>query len=202
MQSIQPSRRDPLVTMVATAMLSALALALFLIFEFPLLAAAPYLKMDFSDVPAIFGAVVFGPVCGVMVELIKNLLELMVRGLGSQMGFGNLQNFLVGCAYLLPFAALFTGFKKKNLSTFWRLILASLAGTVSMLVIGFFSNWAVAPLFFQFFLNDPLGSGEALAAAWISVPFNLIKGLILSVLMVPLLTLTLKPVRRILGGSR
>ena len=48
MQSIQQSRRDPLVTMVATAMLSALALALFLIFEFPLLAAAPYLKMDFS----------------------------------------------------------------------------------------------------------------------------------------------------------
>ncbi len=202
MQSVRPTAREPLVILVATAMLSALALAIYLLFEFPLLPTATYLKMDFSDIPAIFGAVVFGPVCGVMVELMKNLLEMMIRGLGSQMGFGNLQNFLVGCAYLLPFAACFNGFKKKNLSTTWRLILASLAGIVSMLVIGFFSNWAVAPLFFQFFLNDPLGPGEALAAAWISVPFNLIKSLILSVLMVPLLTLTLKPIRRILGGFR
>lgn len=202
MKSLQPATREPLVMMVATAMLSALALVLFLLFEFPLLSAAPYLKMDFSDIPAIFGAVVFGPVCGVMVELIKNLLEMMVRGLGSQMGFGNIQNFLLGCAYLLPFTAIFAGLKKKNLSTFWRLILASLAGTVSMLVIGFFSNWAVAPLFFRFFLNNPLGSGEALAAAWISVPFNFIKGMILSVLMIPLLTLTLKPVRRVFGGFR
>ena len=98
MKSLQPATREPLVMMVATAMLSALALVLFLLFEFPLLSAAPYLKMDFSDIPAIFGAVVFGPVCGVMVELIKNLLEMMVRGLGSQMGFGNIQNFLLGCA--------------------------------------------------------------------------------------------------------
>ena len=75
MKSLQPATREPLVMMVATAMLSALAVVLFLLFEFPLLSAAPYLKMDFSDIPAIFGAVVFGPVCGVMVELIKNLLE-------------------------------------------------------------------------------------------------------------------------------
>lgn len=113
MKSLQPATREPLVMMVATAMLSALALVLFLLFEFPLLSAAPYLKMDFSDIPAIFGAVVFGPVCGVMVELIKNLLEMMVRGLGSQMGFGNIQNFLLGCAYLLPLP-LFSRIKKEN----------------------------------------------------------------------------------------
>lgn len=68
-----------------------------------------------------------------------------------------------------------------------------------MLVVGFLSNLAVAPLFFSVFMGDPLGEGEALAAAAISLPFNLIKGLLLIVISLLLVRLLLraKPLQRL-----
>ena len=86
------TKSQHLQALVATAMPSAVALVLMLL-EFPLLPAAPYLKMDFSDVPAVLAGVLFGPVYGVLTELLKNLLEMLIKGIGTQMGFGNLQNF-------------------------------------------------------------------------------------------------------------
>ena len=78
--------------------------------------------------------------------------------------------------------------------------LAAVVSILTMLVVGFFSNLAVAPLFFSLFLGDPLGEGEALAAATISLPFNLIKGAILVVLSVLLVKLLLKakPIQRLM----
>ncbi len=194
--------KNPLVTMVATATLSAISLVVYLLLEFPMLPSAAYLKMDFSDVPAAFGAVVFGPACGVMVELIKNLLEMLIRGMGTQMGFGNLQNFLIGCGYILPYALLYRLMDRKGTPLSWKLVLPCAAGIVSILVVGFFSNWVIAPLFFEFFLNTPLGPAEAVAAAWVSVPFNALKGLILTAILIPLMAMALKPVRRMLGQAR
>ena len=54
MQKVQRQVRSPLMMLVATAMLSAVALVLFLL-EFPLLPMVPFMKMDFSDIPAVFG---------------------------------------------------------------------------------------------------------------------------------------------------
>ena len=196
------ARYTPMTTTVAAAMLSALAYLLMLL-EFPLLPAVPYLKMDFGDIPAIFGAVVFGPVCGVTVELVKNLLEMLTRGIGQQLGFGNLQNFLIGCAYLIPFSLLYRWMERREfrLPAPVRALIPAAAGVALMLVVGFLSNWVMAPLFFRFFLNNPLGAGEALSAAWVSVPFNALKGGIVTVLMVPLLALSLGPVRRALDKN-
>lgn len=194
--------RNPLVTMVATAHAGG---------DFPCAvpaagishaAGGAYLKMDFSDVPAAFGAVMFGPVCGLSVELIKNILEMLIRGMGTQMGFGNLQNFLIRCAYVLPYALLYRRMEGREIPAVWKMTLPCAAGIGSMLVVGFFSNWVVAPLFFLFFLNNPLGPGEALAAAWVSVPFNALKGAILTAILMPLTALTIRPVRRVLDGTR
>lgn len=188
----------PLTKMAATAMLSAIALMLYF-WEFPLLPAATYLKMDFSDIPAVFGGVLFGPLCGVLIELIKNLLEMLLKGFGSQMGFGNLQNFLVGCAYTLPFTILYRLAERWEWKRIVGVLLASVTGVAVMLVVGFFSNLAVAPLFFRFFLNDPLGPGQAIAAATISLPFNALKSVILSVILALLLPLVLPSARRAMG---
>lgn len=109
-------------------MLAAISLVLYLLLEFPMLPAAPYLKMDFSDVPAAFGAVMFGPVCGLSVELIKNILEMLIRGMGTQMGFGNLQNFLIGCAYVLPYALLYRRMEGREIPAVWKMTLPCAAG--------------------------------------------------------------------------
>ena len=198
MQKVQRQVRSPLMMLVATAMLSAVALVLFLL-EFPLLPMVPFMKMDFSDIPAVFGGVLFGPLCGVLVELFKNLLEMLIKGMVSQMGFGNLQNFLVGCAYVLPFSVLYRMMERRSWNRVRGLILAAAAGIAAILTVGFFSNLAVAPLYFRVFLNNPLGEGEALAVAVSSLLFNSLKSLILSVILPPLLTLSLPPVRRALG---
>ena len=192
-------KHPSLPALVATAMLSAVALVLMLL-EFPLLPAAPYLKMDFSDIPAVLAGVLFGPAYGVLTELLKNLLEMLIKGLGTQMGFGNLQNFLIGCAYVLPFSLLYRRGEKKGNRPAATVSLAAAVSIFTMLIVGFLSNLAVAPLFFAVFLGDPLGEGEALAAAAVSLPFNLIKGAILVVLSVLLVKLLLKakPVQRLM----
>ena len=104
---------NPLIILAICSMLSAMSFVLMLL-EFPVTPPAMgHLKMDFSDIPALFVGVIFGPVYSVIVELVKNLLELVFKGMGTQMGFGNLMNFIVGCAYIVPFSLVLRRKKEK-----------------------------------------------------------------------------------------
>ncbi len=187
--------RRPLLVAVATALLAAIAYVLMLL-EFPLLPSAPHLKMDFGDLPAVLGGVLFGPACGVAVELVKNLLEMLTKGLGTQMGFGNLQNFLIGCAFVLPYTLLYRGMERKNRPVAVRFLVPAVAGIAVMLVVGFLSNLVVAPLYLRLFLGQALTQELVMGYAVVSLPFNALKGVILGVVLVPLLTAAIKPIRR------
>ena len=98
---MKKNQKKSLIQIVTIAMLTAISFVLFLL-EFPLFAALSHLKLDFSDIPALFAGVGFGPFYAVIGELIKNVLELITKGIGTQMGFGNLMNFIVGFAYVVP----------------------------------------------------------------------------------------------------
>lgn len=195
----ETKRQKPLQVFVGTAMIGALAFVLMLL-EFPLLPSAPYLKMDFGDLPCLFAALLWGPGYGVITELVKNALELLVRGFGSQMGFGNLQNFLIGCAYVLPFSLLLRHSKRDEQKKLLPLLAGSGIGLVIVVIVGFFSNWVIAPLFFRFFLNNPLTGEAALAAAWVSVPFNAIKALLISLIAILLYRPFFLTVRKLGNG--
>ena len=79
---------------IKLSLLSAIAVILMYI-DFPVIPIFPWLKIDLSNVPALMGAFAFGPLAGVIIELMKNLLILIVKGTGT--GFvGELANFLVG----------------------------------------------------------------------------------------------------------
>lgn len=141
------------VRLVLISLLSAIAFVLMML-EFPIFAAIPglqHLKLDFGDVPAAFAGALLSPGVGVVVELIKNLLELLVRGIGSQMGFGNLMNLLVGCAYVVPFALLYKRFLGRFRSRAACLTLAGVIASLIMIVIGAAGNYldrtVVLPLF-------------------------------------------------------
>ena len=58
------------------AMLSAVAFLLAFI-EIPMPLSPPFAMMDLSDLPAVLAAFAIGPVAGVIVEIIKNLLQAM-----------------------------------------------------------------------------------------------------------------------------
>ena len=59
--------------LIKISLLSAIALIL-MYFDFPVIPIFPWLKIDLSDVPALLGAFGFGPIVGILIELIKNLL--------------------------------------------------------------------------------------------------------------------------------
>ena len=77
-----------------TAMLSAIAFILmFLDFSVPIMPS--FIQMDLSELPALIGSFALGPVCGVVVCLVKNLLHLMITSTG---GVGELSNFVLGAS--------------------------------------------------------------------------------------------------------
>ncbi|MBR5273236.1 MAG: ECF transporter S component [Clostridia bacterium] len=182
---------------VSVAMLSAVAFVLML-WEFVLL-PSNYLKMDFSDIPAIIGGIFFGPIYSVVIELIKNILELVVKGMGTQMGFGNLMNFVVGCAFAVPYSAVIRGLYKKNKTSgtmAWGIVLASVISTGITVVVGYFANLGIAPLFFKYFLETEIGWEGAKNAALVATMFNPIKCAILVAIMALFVTLALPRIRK------
>ena len=64
-------------TITTLALLIAIA-AVLQYLEFPIPFCPPFLKMDVSDTPAVFASLVFGPVSGIIVELLKNVIHLPV----------------------------------------------------------------------------------------------------------------------------
>ncbi len=103
--------RTYMITLIGV--LSAAAAGLMLL-EFPLLFIAPeFYKFDFSDLPAIIGSFALGPVAGVSIEALKNLLKILF--VGSKTNYiGELANFGVGVCYVLPASLLYYYRKTKK----------------------------------------------------------------------------------------
>ena len=105
-QSAKPKRNAKRINvryMTMTAMLSAVAFVLmFLDFSVPLMPV--FIKLDLSELPALIGAFAMGPVSGVVICLIKNLIHLAMTSTG---GVGELSNFILGAAFVLPAGMLY-----------------------------------------------------------------------------------------------
>ena len=181
---------------VVTAMLCAVAFVLYL-FEFNIAPGSLHLKLDFSDVPALFGGILFGPVTAVIIELIKNVLELIFRGLGSQMGFGNLMDFILGCSYVVTFSLIYKKLAKNGKEN-KAIIVSALSSTVIRVAVGFVANYLITPLFFKHFLKTELSSAVLWSAIGSASILNLVKGVILSIVSFPLVKTICKLVKKVL----
>jgi riboflavin transporter FmnP len=118
--------------LTVTAMLSAVAyILMFLDFSVPFMPA--FIKMDLSELPALIGSFAMGPLCGVVVCLIKNVLHLFITTTG---GVGELSNFILGVAFVLP-AGLIYKHKKNRKSA----LIGSLAGAAFMGIFSIISNY-------------------------------------------------------------
>ena len=98
--------------LTATAVLAAAAYLLAFL-EFPVPLTPAFARMDLSDLPALIGAFAFGPVTGVMIELVKNLLGLMTSSTG---GVGELANFLMGASYVFTAGEVYRHHKTKRMA--------------------------------------------------------------------------------------
>jgi riboflavin transporter FmnP len=175
---------------VIMAMLSAIAVIL-MYFDFPIPFIAPgFYKIDFSEVPVLIGCFTMGPLAGVGIELIKNLLHIVISGTQTA-GVGEVANFLIGCAFIVPAGLIY---HKKHTRTGALIGMAS--GTVLMTVIGGLMNaYVLLPVYAKAFgmpLNALVEMGTAINAKITSVstlilfavtPFNLLKGVLVSLIV-------------------
>ncbi|WP_346353692.1 ECF transporter S component [Azotosporobacter soli] len=168
------------------AMLSAIAVLLMYI-EVPVPLMPGFLKLDASELPAVIGAFALGPLGGIWIEMIKNLLH----GMNSQtMGIGETANFLVGVSFVVPSSLLY-----RRSRTTKGAILALTAGTMTMVFTASLLNYFVLLPLYQLALHFPLEKVVALGSAanpkvvdlasfiaWAIAPFNLLKGVAVSLL--------------------
>ncbi|RCW66925.1 ECF transporter S component [Saliterribacillus persicus] len=155
--------------------------------NFPLPFLPPYLKIDFSDVPALIAGILFTPIAGVAVEGIKNLLYLIYTGAGDPIGV--IANFTAGTLFVLPVAIIYHRMKSaKNLLT------GLIVGTVAMAFgMGILNYLVILPAYSLFMGWESMSSTVKLSTVMVGIlPFNLIKGIIVAMLFIPLFS-KLKP---------
>ncbi len=170
------------------AMLGALATLLH-IFDFPVAFLAPgFYKLDFSEIPVMIGAFLLGPVGGVVIELVKILLKLVIKGTSTAF-VGDLANFVVGCSFVVP-ASIIYHLKKTRKTA----VISLVTGTLVMSVFGSaFNAIYLIPAFASLYgmpIDAIIGMGTAINPAITSVwtlaifavaPLNLLKGILISV---------------------
>ncbi|MDD3337370.1 MAG: ECF transporter S component [Lachnospiraceae bacterium] len=170
-------------------MLSAIATVLML-FEVPLPFLAPsFYEMDLSELPVLIGTFAMGPVAGIVIEFIKILLNLVINGTDTAF-VGELANFIMGCAFIVP-AGLFYKWKKTKKNA----VIGMACGTVLMAVVGCFLNAFVLLPAYATAFGMPVSAFVEMGAAinpaidglfgfvvLAVAPFNLVKGIVVSLL--------------------
>ena len=186
--------------LTVTAMLSAVAyILMFLDFSVPFMPA--FIKMDLSELPALIGSFAMGPLCGVVVCLIKNVLHLFITTTG---GVGELSNFILGVAFVLP-AGLIYKHKKNRKSA----LIGSLVGAAFMGIFSIVSNYfLVYPVYYNFMPEEViLAAYQAILPSvknilqcliCFNMPFTIIKGMF----SVVITFLTYKHISPILKGNQ
>lgn len=181
-------KRQKTAYLTKIGLLSAMATVL-MYFDFPLWFAPPFYKIDMSDLCALIGAFALGPLAGVLVEGIKNLLIMLFKGTVT-LGIGELSNFVIGCSFVLPAAFIYRHHKSKKRAT-----LGMAAGTLFMATVGSLMNAFVLIPAYVSVMNMPLDAIISMGTAvnhrihdiyslvfWAVVPFNLLKGVIVSLI--------------------
>ncbi|MCI8385004.1 MAG: ECF transporter S component [Acutalibacter sp.] len=178
--STMTKRRINTRSMAVTAVLGAVSAALmFVAFRVPLMPS--FIQMDVSELPALIAAFSMGPLSGVAVCLIKNLVHLLVTTTG---GVGELSNFLLGAAFVLP-AGLIYRTRKDRIGA----LIGSLAGALAMALASLPSNYFITYPFYAMLMPmeaildmyraiNPNVKTLTDALVWFNMPFTFIKAML------------------------
>jgi len=170
------------------ALLSALA-GVLMLFETPLWFAPSFYKLDLSELAVMIGGLTMGPVAAALIELMKILLNFVLNGTITG-GVGEAGNLLVGCAFVVPAAFVYQKWHSRK-----GMIAGMAAGIVCLVLLGSIVNYFILLPVYSVVYGQPLEAfvamGNALNPAIVDLktfilfavaPFNLLKGIIISVL--------------------
>ena len=187
--------------LVISAMLSAVSIVL-MQFDFSVPLMPSFIKMDLSDLPALIGSFSMGPLYGVIIALVKNLLHLLRTSTG---GIGELSNFLLSALFVLPAGVIYQ--KKKTRK---RAIIGAVFGAACMAVGSVITNYFIVyPVYTAFMpmetiiamyqaILPSIKNGDLLSCLVIfNMPFTFVKAM----LSVVITLLIYKPLSPIIHGE-
>lgn len=198
MENIKTTKKFDVRRLVFSALMAALSIVLAELLKFEIPVMPSFIKLDFSDVPAMLAAFTMGPVSGVFVCLVKNVWGCITSSTGC---VGELSNFILSASLVLP-----AGLMAHRTSKTSRAVAGALIGSAAMAAISFPSNYFIMfPVYAKVFgapidaivgmYKAILPSVENLSQCLLifNVPFTFAKGLIASVFSV-LLYKKLRPI--------
>ena len=187
--------------LVISAMLSAVSIVL-MQFDFSVPLMPSFIKMDLSDLPALIGSFSMGPLYGVIIALVKNLLHLLRTSTG---GIGELSNFLLSALFVLPAGVIYQKNKTRK-----RAIIGAVAGAACMAVGSVITNYFIVyPVYTAFMpmetiiamyqaILPSIKNGDLLSCLVIfNMPFTFVKAM----LSVVITLLIYKPLSPIIHGE-
>lgn len=183
MLKTNPGKTFTTANITRIAVLSALSAILYLI-EIPVVA---FYKLDLSNLPALLGGFAMGPIPGLLILLIKDLTGMLHS---SSMYVGELADFIMGAAIVLPSAIIY----RRNRTRKGALI-GMLTGVVIAIAVAVLVNWKIMLPFYSTAFGMPMEAVVGMAqkavpavdTVWklllyVTAPFNLLKGFVLSLL--------------------
>ncbi|MBU3194193.1 ECF transporter S component [Clostridium algidicarnis] len=171
---------------IKITLLAAMAFIL-MYFDFPLPLFPGFLKIDLSDLPALIGAFALGPVEGIVIELLKNILHVLFKGTQTAL-VGEFANFIVGSVLVFISGYIYKRNKNKK-GAVVGLVCGVLAMTTVASLINYFVLIPTYAKVFKLPLDTLIGMGTKLNGniidlktfiIWSVVPFNLLKGILVS----------------------
>lgn len=185
-----------------TAMLTAVGVILqYIEISIPIIPS--FIKLDFSDLPELIGAFAYGPVAGVIICLLRNLIHMAAT---SSAGVGELSNFILGAVFSLVAGLIYKRFKTKK-----GAVIAGVSGAAAMALVSLPSNYfLIYPLYYSvlgFPENAVLDMYQAIlpsvenifqALLIFNVPFTFVKALICAIVCM----IIYKPLSPLLKGKK
>lgn len=168
-----------LVKLVVLSLLATVSLVLFFV-SFPLPLLPPYLKVDFSDIPALMAGLIFSPLAGILVVFMKNVIYFAISGATDPIGV--VANFIAGSLFIFPVAYLYHKYSGVK-----SVVSGLVIGTIIMSIIMSVLNYIIILPAYSWLIGMEMND----TIKWVSVvggvlPFNLLKGVIVSLLFIPL----------------
>ncbi len=177
------------VGMITKVALLAAVAGVLMLFEAPLWFAPSFYKLDLSELAVMIGGLTMGPMAAALIELIKILLNFVLNGTVTG-GVGEMGNLIVGCAFVVPAAWVYQKWHNRK-----GMIAGMAVGIACLVALGSVVNYFVLLPVYSVVYGQPLEAfiamGHALNPAIVDLqtfilfavaPFNLLKGVLISIL--------------------
>ncbi|MCD7742251.1 MAG: ECF transporter S component [Ruminococcus sp.] len=189
--------------MAVIAVMSALATVIYYL-DFPVPLMPSFIKLDLSNVISLLTGFSLGPAAGATVCLIKNVIHLVIKGMGTTMGIGDIFDFVTSVTFVLTAAIIY----KRNRTKKGAMI-ACIVGTLVFTIISLPLNYFIVyPIYFKAFggeaailgmYQELMPSVDSIFAALciFNLPFTFIKGVLCALVTV----LLYKPLSPVIKGK-